>query len=155
MKKWKTQKINIWRLQKSFFEPFQKSIIEGVNRSNIEFCTSIIDFWIASKIDFLIFWIFHFWKKNCVKHFIFHFSCLKMGDPIFHFSFLAGWLAVSLAGWLFGWIRWMVDWPLANNICWFQVVLVNPYAWTNNNIFIFPFEAEENHKAFFLFICSS
>ena len=72
-------KINLWS--------FQKSIIEGVNRSNIEFCTSIIDFWIDSKIDFLIFWIFHFWKNPgaIISFFIFHFW--KWGIPFFIFLF--------------------------------------------------------------------
>ena len=72
-------KINLWS--------FQKSIIEGVNRSNIEFCTSIIDFWIDSKIDFLIFWIFHFWKnpRGIISFFIFHFW--KWGIPFFIFHF--------------------------------------------------------------------
>jgi len=54
---------------------------------------------------------FSFLKKPWGNHFIFHFSFLKMGGPhvsFFIFEFragcLAGWLAVSLAGWLFGWI---------------------------------------------------
>ena len=75
-----------------------------------------------------------FLKKNWVNLSMFHCSFLKRGS-IFHFSFLKSELVVWRAGSLFLWLagflagfRWMVDWPLANNICWFQVVLVNPYA---------------------------
>ena len=120
--KWKNQKF-----KKSIFDAFKNQSLKfsKINHWRCKpFKHWILHFnhWFLNRFkDWLFdFLNFSFLKKPWGNHFIFHFSFLKMGDPIFHFSFLK-----------------------------------YPYAWKNNKIFIFPFEAKENHKAFLLFICSS
>ena len=62
------------------------------------------------------------------------------------FRWLAGFLA-GLAGWLAG--RWLMM-SVGARFCW--LILMREKITKEN---VFPFEAEENHKAFLLFICSS